>query len=162
MSLKVAIADRYPGGRCSNPSPGYSRVMKLLVVTSEPITAEQLREAVPSGVEPAEAEVVVMAPALHEDALHFWLSDADEAIAKADMVRRDTVERLDSAGVPASGDTGESDPLTAITDVLESFSADRIVLFTHPDSEQRYREDLDAREIDERFGIPVDHALVSR
>ncbi len=136
--------------------------MKLLVVTTEPITAEQLREAIPGDIDPTEAEVMVIAPALHRDALHFWLSDADDAIAKAEAVRRETVDELDSAGVPASGDTGESDPLTAITDALETFPADRIVLFSHPDSEQRYREDLDAREIEERLGIPVDHALVSR
>lgn len=135
--------------------------MKLLVVTTEPISAEQLREAVPGDVDPSDAEVMVIAPALQEDALHFWMSDADGAIAKAEAVRRETVEELDSAGVPASGDTGESDPMTAIIDTLQTFPADRIVLFTHPHSEQRYREDLDAKEIEERFGIPVDHALAS-
>jgi nucleotide-binding universal stress UspA family protein len=135
--------------------------MKLLVLTSEPITADQLRGALPSGTDPAEAEVLVIAPALAEDALHFWVSDADRAIAEAEAVRRETVQRLESEGVPASSDTGESDPSQAIQDALQSFPADRIVLFTHPGSELRYREDLDPGEIEERFGIPVDHALVS-
>jgi hypothetical protein len=31
-------------------------------------------------------------------------------------------------------------------------------VFTHEDEHQRYREDLDDREIAERFGRPVDHA----
>ena len=136
--------------------------MKLLVVTTEPITAEQLRAAVPNDVDPADAEVLVIAPALHRSVLHFWLSDADEAIAKAEAVRRETVDELDSAGVPAASDTGESDPMTAITDTLETFAADRIVLFTHRDDRQRYREDVDAHEIEDRLGIPVDHALLSR
>jgi hypothetical protein len=135
--------------------------MKLLVLTSEPITAEQLREALPGDANPEDAEVMVIAPALQDDALHFWVSDADQAIAKAEAVRRETVQQLDDAAVPASGDTGESDPLDAIQDALQSFSADRIVLFTHDPSEQRYREDLDASEIEQRFGLPVDHALVS-
>ena len=135
--------------------------MKLLVLTSEPITANQLREAVPTGVEPADAEVMVVAPAFQRDALHFWMSDADEAISRAEDVGGTTVEQLDADGVSASGDTGESDPLVAITDALETFPADRIVLFTHPGNEQRYREELDAEELGERFGIPVDHALVS-
>ena len=135
--------------------------MKLLVLTSEPITAHQLREVVPDDVEPADTEVMVVAPALQPDALHFWMSDADEAIARADAVRNETVARLDAEGVPASGDTGESDPLAAITDALQTFSADRIVLFTHPGDERRYREDVDLDEVRERFGIPVDHALVS-
>jgi hypothetical protein len=135
--------------------------MKLLVLTSEPITAEHLRGALPSGVEPSDAEVMVVAPALQQDALHFWLSDADQAIARAEAVGGKTVEQLGSEGVPASGDTGEGDPVVAISDALQTFPADRIVVFTHPDNEQRYREEIDAEELNERFGIPIDHALVS-
>ena len=136
--------------------------MKLLVLTSEPITADQLREAMPGDVDPADTEVMVVAPALQRDALHFWMSDADDAIARAEAVSSETVQQLDAEGVPASGDTGESDPLAAITDALQTFTADRIVLFTHPGGEQRYREDVDPDEVRDRFGIPVDHALVSR
>jgi nucleotide-binding universal stress UspA family protein len=135
--------------------------MRLLVLTTEPVTAEQLRDAVPENARPDDAEVMVVAPALAHDALRFWLSDADEAIANAERVSSETVERLDSAGVAASGDTGESDPAQAIQDALQSFPADRIVVFTHPESERRYREDLDPAEVQERFGIPVDRALVS-
>jgi nucleotide-binding universal stress UspA family protein len=135
--------------------------MRLLVLTTEPVTAEQLREAVPDPTSPDDAEVMVVAPALHDDALHFWLSDADKAIANAERVRRETVERLDQAGVAASSDTGESDPQQAIQDALQSFPADRIVLFTHPESERRYKEDLDPAELGRQFGIPVDRASVS-
>ena len=131
------------------------------MLTSEPVTAAQLRDVVPGDVDPADTEVMVVAPALQQDALHFWMSDADEAIARAQAVSDQTVDRLDAEGVPASGDTGESDPLAAITDALQTFSADRIVLFTHPGDERRYREDVDPDEVRERFGIPVDHALVS-
>jgi nucleotide-binding universal stress UspA family protein len=135
--------------------------MRLLVLTTEPVTADQLRRALPEGTEPDDAEVMVVAPALQEDALHFWMSDADDAIANAKEIWRETVERLDERGVAASGDTGESDPEQAIQDALQSFTADRIVLFTHPESRRRYKEDLDPAELRERFGIPVDHALVS-
>ena len=103
---------------------------------------------------------MVVAPALQESGFKFWLSDADDAIARADAVRRESVERLGNAGVPASGDTGESDPETAIEDALKTFDADRIVLFTHQGEDQRYREDLDRDELAERFGRPVDHASV--
>jgi hypothetical protein len=135
--------------------------MKLLVVTSEPISAAQLRDALPGSVDPEQAEVMVLAPALQESGLRFWMSDADEAIAKAEEVRRQTLDRLGSEGVPASGDTGESNPVLAIQDALQSFRADRIVLFTHAGEDQLYREDLDAAEIEEQFGIPVDRAALS-
>ncbi|MBV9800865.1 MAG: hypothetical protein JO039_22650 [Solirubrobacterales bacterium] len=135
--------------------------MKLLVLTSEPISADDLRAAVPAEARPDEAEVMVVAPALQTSVLRFWLSDADDAIAEADRVRRTTVQRLGEEGIAASGDTGESDPMQAIEDALMTFPADRIVLFTHPDSRQAYREEVDDTEIRERFGLPVDHAPVS-
>jgi hypothetical protein len=134
--------------------------MKLLVVTSEPISADQLRNALPDGVDPSDAEVMVVAPAVQESGLRFWMSDADEAIARADEVRREAVDKLGEGGVPASGDTGESDPGTAIQDALMTFEADRIVLFTHRGDDTGYREDVDPKEIQDRFGLPVDRATV--
>jgi hypothetical protein len=135
--------------------------MKVLVVTSEAITAQQLRSALGSaGGDPSDLEVMVVAPALADNAMKFWMSDADEAIARAEEVRQASVERLGHEGVQATGDTGEADPYTAIEDALKTFDADRIVLFTHGSEAQRYREDLDEREIGERFGRPVDHASV--
>src|SRR5947209_12809719 len=130
--------------------------MKVLVVTSETISAQQLRDALGAADEdPSELEVMVVAPALADSALQFWMSDADDAIARAEEVRQASVERLGEEGVSATGDTGEADPYVAIEDALKMFDADRIVLFTHDARAQRYREDLDEREIAERFGRPV-------
>jgi hypothetical protein len=134
--------------------------MKVLAVTSEPITAGQLRDALGAEKDLSDTEVMVVAPALADSALQFWMSDADDAIARAEEVRQQSVERLGQEGVPATGDTGEADPYLAIEDALKTFDADRIVLFTHGGDAQRYREDLDEREIGERFGRPVDHASV--
>jgi hypothetical protein len=134
--------------------------MKLLVLTSEPISADQLRSALPSDVDPADADVMLVAPAFAESAVRFWMSDADDAITRADEVWRESVERLGEAGIPATGDTGEADPYTAIEDALKTFDADRIIVFTRQGEDQRYREDLDEGELSDRFGRPVDHAAV--
>jgi len=133
--------------------------MKLLVVTSEPITATQLREAVHAEADPAETEVMVLAPALAENPLKFWFSDADAAIERARAVRTESVRELAGEGVAATGTTGEADPVQAIEDALQTFPAERIVLFTHPSGEHhRYREDIDEAELRERFGLPIDRA----
>jgi len=132
--------------------------MKILVLTTEPVTADQLRAALPADSDPEDAEVMVVAPALHKNALRFWVSDADEAISKADDVSHQSVEQLGADGVSASGDTGESDPDEAIADALKTFPADRILIFTHPDSEQRYKEDVDPDELQQRYGVPVTRA----
>jgi len=132
--------------------------MKLMVLTTEPISAQQLRDAVSADVDPEDAEVMVVAPAVHDSALHFWFSDADEAIGRAQAVGHETLELLDAEGVSASADTGEGDLVAAAQDALQTFPADRIVLFSHPPEQQRYREDVDEAELRERFGIPVDRA----
>ena len=76
--------------------------MKLLVITSEPITADHLRAVIGSGATD-DAEVFVIAPALHKSALRFWLSDADEAIARAQTIQQESVDELDREGVTADG-----------------------------------------------------------
>jgi hypothetical protein len=134
--------------------------MRLLVLTSEPVSADQLRDALPGDADPTDAEVMVVAPALHASALRFWLSDADEAIAHADEVRRRSAEQLGAEGVSAAADTGESDPEDAVEDVLKTFTADRILVFAHAGGEQRYREDVDTGALESRFGIPVTEARI--
>jgi hypothetical protein len=74
--------------------------MKVLVLTSEPISAGQLHDALGGDADPRDAEVMIVAPALQEGRVKFWLSDSDEAIAKAQEVRRETVEQLGEAGSP--------------------------------------------------------------
>lgn len=132
----------------------------MLVLTSEPISADVLREA--AGEEAADdAEVLVIAPALHQSGLRFWMSDADEAIAKAEGVQEETVERLEEEGIDAAGDTGESEPLVALEDALATFSADRIVIVSHPEGERAFaEEDVDAAR--SRFDVPVKHWTVTR
>jgi hypothetical protein len=92
--------------------------------------------------------------------MKFWLSDADDAIARARRTEQETVERLRREGVEVDSDTGESDPEQAIEDALQTFPADQIVLFTHPEGEQRYREDVDLAVLEQRFGLPVKQASV--
>src|SRR5436190_15123244 len=135
--------------------------MKLLVLTSEAISGQQLRDALPDGIDPRDAEVMLVAPALQESPLKFWFTDADDAITRADAVRRESLQRLGDAGISASGDTGESDPMQAIQDALVTFPADRILLFTREGDAQSYREEVDIQLVRERFGVPVDRATAS-
>ena len=134
--------------------------MKLLVVTPEPVDANALRTTL--GEEIEGAEVLVVSPAGGRSKLAFWVSDNDEAIAEADAAQEETVERLEEDGVDAAGDTGEAEPAQAIQDALATFKADRIVVFSHPEGDRDYREDDGLAGAEERFGIPLTHALISR
>jgi hypothetical protein len=103
---------------------------RILALVSEPVSGEALRKAV-GPARAAAAEVLVVAPALNTRR-HFLFSDSDAAIARADEVQEETVERMEEEGIDAAGDTGESDPLLALQDALQTFEADEIVVFTHP------------------------------
>jgi hypothetical protein len=128
------------------------------VVTSEPIDAQQLRDAL--GEQTQGAEVMVVAPALHETPLRFWVSDADEAIERAKHVERESVGALRNDGVDARGDTGDSDLVEAIGDALATFPADRVLVFTRRDGQARYREDVSVEELRERFAVPVEQRQI--
>jgi hypothetical protein len=134
--------------------------VKLLVVTPEPVDANMLRKTLGDEVEGA--EVLVVSPATNQSKLAFWVSDPDEAIAEAEEAQAETVERLEESGVDAAGDTGESEPAVAIQDALATFKADRIVVFSHPEGDRDYREDDGLADAEERFGVPLTHALISR
>ena len=131
---------------------------KILALVSEPISGDALRSAVGDDV-PDDAEVMVVAPALNTRA-KFLMSDADEAIGRAEEVQEESVERLDEEGIDAAGDTGESDPLLAIQDVLTTWPADEIVLFTHSEGERNWLEEGVVDEAKERFAPPVRHFVV--
>jgi hypothetical protein len=134
--------------------------VKLLVLTPEPVDADTLRAALGEDVEGA--EVLVVSPATNQSKLAFWVSDSDDAIMEADRAQEETVERLESAGIDAAGDTGESEPAVALQDALATFPADRIVVFSHPEGERDYREDEGLAQVEERFGVPVTHATIGR
>ncbi len=130
--------------------------MKLLVLTPEPIDADALRGA--AGEEALEAEVLVVSPATTHSPLRFWMSDADEAIARAHETATETAELLEEDGVDAVADSGESEPAVAIQDALATFAADRVVVFTHTEGELDYREDDGLKDL----GVPVTFAEIGK
>ena len=131
---------------------------KILAVVSEPVSADALKSLI--GEQGAQdAEVLVVAPAL-QSKRRFILADPDPGIERAEQVQEETVERLDEEGIDAAGDTGESDPLLAIQDALQTFQADEIVLFTHPDGSENWLEEGLVEQAQERFEPPVRHLVV--
>jgi len=134
--------------------------MKLLVLSPEPVDADLLRATLGDEIEGA--EVLVVSPATNRSKVAFWVSDPDAAIAEAEAAQTESVERLEEAGVDAAGDTGESEPAVALQDALATFPADRILVFSHPEGDRDYREDTGLADAEERFGVPVTHALIGR
>jgi hypothetical protein len=132
---------------------------KILALVSEPASSEALRSALGDGTD--DAEVMVVAPAL-DTRTRFWTSDNDAAIARAEDVQQETVERLAADDVDAVGDTGEADPLLALQDALATFPADEIVIFTRPEADQNWAEGDLLEQAREQFSVPVRHMQVEQ
>jgi hypothetical protein len=130
---------------------------KIIALVAEPISGAALKSAV--GAEAQDAEVLVVAPALNSR-FKFLTADSDEAIARAEQVQEETVERLDEEGIDAAGDTGESDPLLALQDALQTYPADEIVVCTHSGDGRNWLEKGIVEKARERFGKPVKHLEV--
>ena len=120
-----------------------------MAVVSEAISDDALRSALGDDL-PDDAEVLVVAPALVSKT-RMLLADPDKGIERAEEVQKETVERLDDAGIDAVGETGESDPLLAVQDALQTFPADRIVMFVRPGGDKNWLEEGVVDQVRERF-----------
>ena len=132
--------------------------MRLLVLAPDAVDAAAVRRALPDD-DLTGAEVLVIAPAIQESGLRFWMSDSDDAIQQAEQAADETAGALraetDARSVRAT--TGESEPLLAMQDALATFPADRVLVFQRDGDDERYREEHLA-EAQERFGVPVSTA----
>jgi hypothetical protein len=129
--------------------------MKLLVLATDPVDADDLRGAL-DGEDLEGAEVLVVSPAVNQSPVAFWVSDADEAIAEAESTAQQTADALRAEGARTRAQAGESEPLLALQDALTTFPAERVLVFARGDEEsRRYREDDVLGEAQRRFGVPV-------
>jgi hypothetical protein len=128
--------------------------VKVLVLATDPVSAADVRSALPDD-DLENAEVLVVSPAVNESPVAFWVSDADEAIANAESVAEQTAAALRARGAQARATTGDSEPLVALQDALATYPADRVLIFLREEDDSRYREDDILGEAQRRFGVPV-------
>jgi len=57
-------------------------------------------------------------------------------------------------------EVGESEPLLALQDALATFPAERILIFTRPEDQERYKEEDVVGEAQRRFGVPVEECTL--
>ena len=128
--------------------------MKLLVLATDPVDADDVRTALPDD-DLEGSEVLVVSPAVNESPVAFWVSDADEAIAEAESAAEQTAAQLRERGAQARATAGDSEPLMALQDALATYPADRVLVFVRSEDRARYREDDVLGEAQQRFGVPV-------
>src|SRR5581483_8909230 len=132
---------------------------RILVVANETVGGEALLETIRRHSEGVRERVLVVAPALNSPLRHL-ASDEDGARAAAQKRLEASLARLRAAGIEATGEVGDADPLQAIEDALRTFGAEELIVSTHPEGRSHWLERNVGTEARERFAVPVTHVVV--
>jgi len=133
---------------------------RLLVVGNETVGGKALLAEIRSRSEGRDSEVLVLTPAVETSPADHRTSDGDEQTELARQHMEISVQLIQEAGLRASGEIGESDPLVAIEAALRAFPADEILISTLPVGRSRWLEDELVAKARERNDLPVHHLIV--
>jgi hypothetical protein len=103
-------------------------------------------------------DVLVVCPALNSK-VRTWTSDEDGARGAAADRLQAALEALEGAGLRVRGEIGDGDPLQALEDALRSFSADAIIISTHPVGSSNWLERGVVEAARARYDVPVTHVV---
>ena len=130
----------------------------ILVVANRTCPCPMLLDEVARRASDAPVDVLVVVPALNSRLRH-WLSDIDDAVARAHERLEVALADLRTRGVSARGEVGDANPLVAIDDALARFPASEIVIATLPPGQSNWLERGLLDKARARFGVPVTHLV---
>jgi hypothetical protein len=143
------------------PAPSPPEQHRVLVIANETVGGAQLLETISERIAGRDARVLVVCPALNTPLRH-WASDEDDARTKAQERLDASLLTMQGAGIQASGQIGDGDPIQAIEDALRTFRPDELVVSTHPLGKSHWLERGVVEKARERFALPVTHVIVDR
>src|SRR3712207_6453193 len=140
-----------------------SEPLRILVVANETVGGRALIDAVRSHGEAAHKsgrpfEVRVVCP--QNQPKHGYMIYDESVRTAAENRLRTTIEQLRAVGIEATGEVLDPDPYHATMDALNGFTADQIVISTHPGPRSGWlRRDLIDR-VRDATDCPVEHVVV--
>jgi GABA permease len=133
---------------------------RVLVVANETVGGAELLSEVENRARGRRTEIMVVVPAIERSRLEHWTSDTDGAVAEArDRLSR-SLAAIDSVGLDARGEIGDSEPNVAIEDALREFAADEVIISTHPPERSRWLERGVVDRAREEVDLPITHVVV--
>jgi hypothetical protein len=163
--IGFGIGVAYRGARGSLPrdfdlTRGGDGKYRLLVVANETVGGKALLDEIAGRGRGRESEILVVTPALASSRAAHWASDVDEAIELARQRMELSLIAIRELGLKAKGEIGDSDPNMAIEDALRVFSADEILISTHPPERSRWLEHGVVDRAREQIDLPISHVVV--
>ena len=141
------------------PPPHPAGERRILVVANETVGGRALLSELKERSTGTRTVVRVVTPALNSPVKH-WTSDEDEARAAAQQRLDRSLAAIRAAGIDATGEVGDGDPLQAIEDALRTFAPDELIISTHPEGRSHWLERGVVSGARERFAMPVTHVVV--
>jgi hypothetical protein len=141
----------------TNGSEAHAR--RLLVIAGE--GGDGLARAVEQRLEGRAAEVLVVAPAMPADRVHFWANDTVAAEHEAEERLTRSLVAIGARGFRARGQVGDPDPLLAVADALHGFAADEMLVATHAGPAMTWLERRLLAGL-ARFDVPATHVALAQ
>jgi hypothetical protein len=141
------------------PPPHPEGEHRILVIANETVGGAPLLNEIRRRSEGVDERVLVVVPALNSPLKH-WVSDEDGAREAAQGRLEASLAAMRAAGITASGEVGDGDPLQAIEDAIRTFAPDELVISTHPEGRSNWLERGVVESARERFALPVTHVVV--
>jgi nucleotide-binding universal stress UspA family protein len=132
---------------------------RILVIANETVGGEELLSAISTLALSQKSRFLVVCPALNSR-LRTYTSDEDPAREAAQQRLDETLERLASVGIEATGEIGDGDPLVAIDDAVRTFGPAEIVISTHPPGRSNWLERGIVDSVRARYEVEVTHVVV--
>jgi hypothetical protein len=132
---------------------------RILVVANETVGGPELLSEIREHAVGHAGRVFVVSPALNSPLKH-WVSDEDQARADAQARLDDSLATMQAAGLDATGEIGDGDPIQAIEDAVRTFRPDELIISTHPAGRSHWLERGVVEKARERFDLPVAHVVV--
>ena len=137
---------------------GIEDTWRVLVIANETLHGHRLRDEILRMADGVAEDVLVVCPALNSK-VRTWTSDEDGARAAAAARLDAALEALQGVGIRVRGEIGDGDPLQALEDALRRFSADAIIISTHPPGSSNWLELGVVEAARARFDVPVTHVI---
>jgi predicted transcriptional regulator len=138
---------------------GNASERRILVIANETVGGQELLSAISTLALTERTRFLVVCPALNSR-LKTFTSDEDPAREAAQQRLDDTLARLASVGIEASGEVGDGDPLVALDDAVRTFGPNEIVLSTHPPGRSNWLERGVVESVRAHYDVPVTHVVV--
>ena len=132
---------------------------RILVVANETVGGPELLSEIRERSRGHTARVLVVCPALNSPLRH-WVSDEDQARAAAQERLDESLASMRAAGLDATPEIGDGDPIQAIEDAVRTFQPDELIISTHPAGRSHWLERGVVEKARERFDLPVTHVVV--